>query len=216
MQLVWQPYLSKTRLLCVRNSRGGPSINTRGTPGAAACLSQEPLYLVGGGSDSLRHLGGGGGEDSAAPGQESLEVAVVGGSLTENGAPGSAPIPTPCPVRAGGVLGPGSVARYSEQRGKNRCFLESENNAGSQMGRIVEAHPLPTLCQGLAVWGAAKGGGWGLWHQQGTWCSIISHWSAHQGMGVDRGHPTQDEGQANPLSSPCPAAKLPRGCAQRG
>ena len=58
MQLVWQPYLSKTRLLCVRNSRGGPSINTRGTPGAAVCLPQEPLYLVGG-SDSLRHLGGG-------------------------------------------------------------------------------------------------------------------------------------------------------------
>lgn len=110
MQLVWQPYLSKTRLLCVRNSRGGPSVNTHGTPGAAACLPQEPLYLVEG-SDSLRHLGGGGGEDLVAPGQESLEVAVAGGSLTENGAPGSAPIPTPCPVLAGGALGPGSAAR---------------------------------------------------------------------------------------------------------
>lgn len=145
MQLVWQPYLSKTRLLCVRNSRGGPSVNTCGTPGAAVCLSQEPLYLVGGGTDNLRHLGGGRGEDSAALGQESLEVAVAGGSLTENGAPGSAPIPTPCPVWAGGVLGPGSVARYSEQRGRNRCFLESENNAGSQMGHVVEACP-PQLC----------------------------------------------------------------------
>lgn len=157
MQLVWQPYLSKTRLLCVRNSRGGPSINTRGTLGAAACLSQEPLYLVGGGSDSLRHLGGGGGEDSAAPGQESLEVAVAGGSLTENGAPGSAPIPTPCPVRAGGVLGPGSVARCSERRGRNRCFLESENNAGSQMGRVVEARPPPNFVPRAVCLGSSKG-----------------------------------------------------------
>lgn len=207
MQLVWQPYLSKTRLLCVRNSRGGPSINTRGTPGAAVCLPQEPLYLVGG-SDSLRHLGGGqrGGLGCTWP-----RVPGGGsGGWESDREQGSGLGPNPHSQPSAGRRGSGPwVCCPPALKGEagTDVSLNQKITLAPRWAALWRRVPPTTLCQGLSVWRAAKGGRWGLWHQRGTWCSIITHWSANQGVG--RGPPTQDEGQATPLAFPCPAAKSP-------
>lgn len=208
MQLVWQPYLSKTRLLCVRNSRGGPSVNTHGTPGAAACLPQEPLYLVEG-SDSLRHLGGGGGEDLVAlprvPGGG-------GGGWESDREWGSGLGPNPHSLPSAGRRGSGPWVccppALNGEAGTD-VSLNQKITLAPRWAALWRRVP-PTNFVPRSVWGAAKGSRWGLWHRRGTWCSIITHWSANQVMGVDRGHPTQDKGQANPLPFPCPAAKCPQ------
>lgn len=147
MQLVWQPYLSKTRLLCVRNSRG--SLNKHTWHSGGSCVfAQEPLYLVGG-SDSLRHLGGGAeGRTQFAPGPESLEVAVAGGSLTENRAPAaSPPLPADAGRRGSGALGHCLPALKGEAG--TDVSLNQKITLAPRWARVVGVRPhnfVPKVC----------------------------------------------------------------------
>lgn len=170
MQLVWQPYLSKTRLLCVRNSGGGSLSkhiwHSRGgyhvcprspcTWGSAVTASGIFWRGAGGGGVTREHL-------ARSPWRDRTGGRGAGGVGQRTGALGSAQVPTSLPSAGRGSRSWGCCPPCSERRSRNTCFLGSENNVGSQMGHGPRPLPLP-LCAKVCLSGEQQrvaGGGRG-------------------------------------------------------